>query len=77
AHELLKVADQMKGECDVLKEREKARDIYEELRLKCEATMIEFDNNPVVNVLHKKIKSLLDKLKEHKANIDRILLERK
>ncbi|GKG31147.1 hypothetical protein Tco_0423635, partial [Tanacetum coccineum] len=26
ARELLKVADQMKGECDVLKEREKARD---------------------------------------------------
>ncbi|GJR46711.1 putative reverse transcriptase domain-containing protein [Tanacetum coccineum] len=72
---IVKVADQMKGECDVLKEREKARDIYEELRLKCEATKIEFDNNPAVNVLQKKIKSLSDELKEHKASIDRILTE--
>ncbi|GJZ16896.1 hypothetical protein Tco_0553019 [Tanacetum coccineum] len=78
ARELLKVMDQMKGKCDVLKEREKSRDVeYEELRLKCKATMTEFDNNPAVNVLCQKIKSLTNKMKEHKASMDRILLESK
>ncbi|GJW99042.1 hypothetical protein Tco_0180850 [Tanacetum coccineum] len=52
AQKLLKVVNQMKDECEVFKEREKARDReYEELRLKCEAAMTEFDNNPAVNVL--------------------------
>ncbi|GJX59223.1 hypothetical protein Tco_0290613 [Tanacetum coccineum] len=58
----------MKGECDVLKEKEKARDKKcEEFKAKCEAAMEDFDNNPAVNVLHKKIKSLSDEVKEHKA----------
>ncbi|GJT13346.1 hypothetical protein Tco_0860388 [Tanacetum coccineum] len=47
ARELLRVVDQMKGGCDVLKEREKARDKEcEELKAKCEAAMADFDNNP-------------------------------
>nr|GEW56919.1 Gag-Pol precursor [Tanacetum cinerariifolium] len=55
--------------------REKVRDMeYEELRLKCEATNTEFDKNHVVSFLRKKIKSLLDEIKEYKASIDRILL---
>ncbi|GKG29492.1 hypothetical protein Tco_0416857, partial [Tanacetum coccineum] len=34
--ELLKVVDQMKGECEVFKEREKDMDReYEELKIKC------------------------------------------
>ncbi|GKD96027.1 hypothetical protein Tco_1379924 [Tanacetum coccineum] len=66
AQELLKVADQVKGECEVFKEREKARDKeYEELRLKCEAAMADFDNNIAFNVISQKIKSLSDDVKEH------------
>ncbi|GJV51254.1 hypothetical protein Tco_1446995 [Tanacetum coccineum] len=54
--ELLKVVEQMKEECEVLKEREKARDKEcEELKAKCEAAMKEFDKNPVVMVLCQKI----------------------
>ncbi|GJU27314.1 hypothetical protein Tco_1165935 [Tanacetum coccineum] len=76
ARELLKIVDQMKVECDVLKEKGNARDReYEELRLKCEAAMTEFDNNSTINVLRQKIKSLSDQVKEHKANMDWILLE--
>ncbi|GJX57783.1 hypothetical protein Tco_0287680 [Tanacetum coccineum] len=60
ARELLKVVEQMKGECDVLKAREKARDKEcEELKAKCEATMADFDNNLAVKVLREKIASLL------------------
>ncbi|GKD74517.1 hypothetical protein Tco_1332799, partial [Tanacetum coccineum] len=59
--ELLKVVDQMKGECEVLKEKVKAIDIEcEELRAKCEAAMADFDKNLAVNVLCPKIKSLFD-----------------
>ncbi|GKA30916.1 hypothetical protein Tco_0717221 [Tanacetum coccineum] len=73
AQELLKVVDQMKGECEVFKERKKARDReYEELRLKCEAVMAEFDNKPLVNVLHQKIKSLLDEVAALEAKKDKL-----
>ncbi|GJZ39064.1 hypothetical protein Tco_0585627 [Tanacetum coccineum] len=59
ARELLNVVEQMKGECDVLKEREKARDKEcEDLKAKCEAAMADFDNNPTINVLREKIFSL-------------------
>ncbi|GKB77151.1 hypothetical protein Tco_0944046, partial [Tanacetum coccineum] len=76
ARELLKMANQMKGECEVLKEREKSRDREdEELRLKCEAAMIKFDNNYVISVLCQKMKSLSDAVKEHKDSMDRMLLE--
>ncbi|GJR35858.1 hypothetical protein Tco_1211542 [Tanacetum coccineum] len=57
--ELLKVVDQIKGECEVLEERENARDKEcEDLKAKCEAAMADFDNNPAINVLHQKIMSL-------------------
>ncbi|GJR48844.1 hypothetical protein Tco_1316947 [Tanacetum coccineum] len=50
----------MKGECEVLKEREKAREKEcEELRAKCEAAMTEFEKNPAVVVLRDKIVALL------------------
>ncbi|GJY84155.1 hypothetical protein Tco_0497531 [Tanacetum coccineum] len=59
ARELLSVIEQMTGECDVLKEREKSRDKKcEELKAKCEVGMADFDNNHAVNVLRQKIKSL-------------------
>ncbi|GKA94001.1 hypothetical protein Tco_0815987 [Tanacetum coccineum] len=68
--------DQMKGECEVLKERERAMDKdCEELKAKCEAAMEEFYKNRVVNVLRQKITSRLDEVKEHKASMDRMLLE--
>nr|GEX67970.1 hypothetical protein [Tanacetum cinerariifolium] len=49
----------MKGEYEVLKEREKVRDKEcKELKVKCEAVMADFDNNPAVKVLHEKIADL-------------------
>ncbi|GKD49970.1 hypothetical protein Tco_1278946, partial [Tanacetum coccineum] len=64
--------------CEVLKEREKARDKEcEELRAKCKAAMTEFDKNPVVVVIRKKIVALLGEVKEHKASLERMLLESK
>ncbi|GJU63684.1 hypothetical protein Tco_1245519 [Tanacetum coccineum] len=66
----------MKGECEVLKEREKVRDKEcEELKAKCEAAMADFDNNPAVKDLHEKIAALFVEVKEHKASLDRMLLE--
>ncbi|GJY27566.1 hypothetical protein Tco_0403333 [Tanacetum coccineum] len=76
AQELLKVVEQMKGECEVLKEREKAMNKEcEELKAKCEATMEEFDKNHVVMVLCQKIMSLLAEVKEHKESMERMMLE--
>ncbi|GKG32169.1 hypothetical protein Tco_0427119, partial [Tanacetum coccineum] len=76
ARELLKVVEQIKGECDVLKAREKARDKEcEELKAKCEATMTDFDNNLAVKVLREKIVALLVEVKEHKPILNRMLLE--
>ncbi|GJW05113.1 RNA-directed DNA polymerase, eukaryota, reverse transcriptase zinc-binding domain protein [Tanacetum coccineum] len=50
SRELLKVIDQIRAECDVLKDREKARDQEcKELKAKCEAAMSYFDKNPDVN----------------------------
>ncbi|GJX89001.1 hypothetical protein Tco_0341015 [Tanacetum coccineum] len=78
AHELLKLVDQIKRECEVLKERKKARDKEcKDLKAKYEAAISDFDNNPSVNVLCPKIMSLPGKVKEHKASLDRMLLESK
>nr|GEW36266.1 hypothetical protein [Tanacetum cinerariifolium] len=55
---------------------EKKRDQEcEELKAKCEAAMVDFDKNPAVNVLREKIASFLGEVKEHRANLDRMLLE--
>nr|GEZ06210.1 hypothetical protein [Tanacetum cinerariifolium] len=70
ARELLKMVDNMKGECEV---REKARDKgCEGLKAKCKAAMADFDKNPVVNVLRQKTKSILVGVKEHKSCMDRM-----
>ncbi|GJV85188.1 ribonuclease H-like domain-containing protein [Tanacetum coccineum] len=67
AHELLKVVQQMKGECDLLKEREKAKDKEcEDLKAKCKAAMSDFNKNTTINVLRKKIASLSGEVKELK-----------
>ncbi|GJS84055.1 hypothetical protein Tco_0750596 [Tanacetum coccineum] len=66
----------MKGECEVLKEKEKARDKEcEEIKAKCEAAMEEFNKNPIVMVLCQNIMSLLAEVKEHKESMERMLLE--
>ncbi|GJX16351.1 hypothetical protein Tco_0217183 [Tanacetum coccineum] len=63
ARELLKVVDQMKGECDVLKEREKAWDKEcEDLKAKCKAAMADFDNNHGLNLLLQRSSLCLENL---------------
>ncbi|GJX02885.1 hypothetical protein Tco_0188801 [Tanacetum coccineum] len=42
---------------------------------KCEAAMAEFDQNPTVLVLREKISLLTADVKEHKGNLDRMMLE--
>ncbi|GKF97856.1 hypothetical protein Tco_0293677, partial [Tanacetum coccineum] len=57
---------------------EKSRDKEcEELKAKSEAVMTDFDNNLAVKVLHENIAALLVEVKEHKASLNKILLERK
>ncbi|GJZ73288.1 hypothetical protein Tco_0637434 [Tanacetum coccineum] len=47
AHEFLQVIERMSGEADVIKARERSRkEECEGLRVKCEAAMAEFDQNP-------------------------------
>ncbi|GJY05646.1 reverse transcriptase domain-containing protein [Tanacetum coccineum] len=76
SQELLKVIKQIRGECDVMKERERARDEEcEALRAKCEAAMMDFDNNLVVVALREKISTLSSEAREHKANLGRMILE--
>nr|GEY80025.1 hypothetical protein [Tanacetum cinerariifolium] len=76
SRELLKVIDQIRTECDLIKEREKSRDHEcEELKAKCEAAMADFDKNLAVNVLRENVVSLSEEVKEHRANLDRMLLE--
>ncbi|GJV78509.1 hypothetical protein Tco_1514379, partial [Tanacetum coccineum] len=66
----------IKGECEVIKEGEKAREKeYEKLKAKCEATMKDFDKNPAVVILRQKIVSLLAGVKKHKGSLDMMLLE--
>ncbi|GJX23040.1 hypothetical protein Tco_0227485 [Tanacetum coccineum] len=66
----------IRAECGMLKDREKVRDQEcEELKAKCKEAMADFDKNPIVNVLHEKIASLFGEVKEHRANLDRMLLE--
>ncbi|GJW68944.1 hypothetical protein Tco_0123368 [Tanacetum coccineum] len=76
AQELLKVIEQMKGECEVIKEREKAREEEcEELKAKCKAVMADFDNNLTIIVLRQKIAFFPSKAKDQKSSLDRMLLE--
>ncbi|GJY10499.1 hypothetical protein Tco_0378684 [Tanacetum coccineum] len=58
AHEFLQVIEKMSGEADVIKARERSREEEcEELPVKCEAAMKEFDQNPAVPALREKISS--------------------
>ncbi|GJY99665.1 hypothetical protein Tco_0517095 [Tanacetum coccineum] len=74
--ELLQVIEKLRGECDVMRSRERARE--EEckgMRVKCEAAMTEFEKNPIMVALREKIFVLSVEVKEHKLNLDRMTLE--
>ncbi|GKE02350.1 hypothetical protein Tco_1390333, partial [Tanacetum coccineum] len=74
--ELLQVIEKLRGECDVMRSRERAREEEcEGMRVKCEASMTEFEKNPAVVALREKIFVLSAKVKEHKLNLDRMILE--
>ncbi|GKG04208.1 hypothetical protein Tco_0314595, partial [Tanacetum coccineum] len=76
--ELLKVVEQIRGEYEVLKERDKVREKEcEDLKAKYEAAMDDFDNNPTVKVHCERINALLGEIKEHNSSLDRMLLESK
>ncbi|GJT12411.1 hypothetical protein Tco_0859453 [Tanacetum coccineum] len=76
ARGFLQVIEKMSGEADVIKARERShKEECEELRVKCEAVMAEFDQNPTVLVLREKISSLTADVKEHEGNLDRMMLE--
>ncbi|GJU07605.1 hypothetical protein Tco_1124035 [Tanacetum coccineum] len=63
--------EQMKGECDVLKEREKAKyKEYEDLKAKCEVVMVDFDNNLAVSLLTLELK--IASLEPEKAKLETI-----
>nr|GEV30829.1 hypothetical protein [Tanacetum cinerariifolium] len=65
----LYVIKKLRGEFDVMKDREKAsKEECEELQAKCVAAMIEFEKNPTVVALQEKISTLSTEVKEHKAS---------
>nr|GEW90413.1 hypothetical protein [Tanacetum cinerariifolium] len=76
SRELLHVIEKLRGECDVMKSRERARDEKcEGLRVKYEAVMTDFEKNHVVVALREKIYTLSTEAKEHKLSLDRMMLE--
>ncbi|GJZ10920.1 hypothetical protein Tco_0545679, partial [Tanacetum coccineum] len=61
---------------NVVNRRERAREEEcEGLRVKCEAVMIEFEKNPIVVALREKISALSTEVKEHKFNLNKMMLE--
>ncbi|GKB39070.1 hypothetical protein Tco_0884012 [Tanacetum coccineum] len=78
AREFLKVIKRMSGEAGIIKARERSREEdCEGLRAKCEAAIAEFNQNPAVLALQEKISSFSADIKEHKGNLDRMMLESK
>ncbi|GJW61899.1 hypothetical protein Tco_0111234 [Tanacetum coccineum] len=76
AREFLQVIKKMSSEADVIKARERShKEECEELQVKCKVSMKEFDQNPAVLALREKISSLTVDVKEHKGNLDRMMLE--
>ncbi|GJV66321.1 hypothetical protein Tco_1477149 [Tanacetum coccineum] len=76
SRELLQVIKKLRGEFDVMRNRERAKEEeYEGLQVKCEAVMTEFEKNPAMVVLREKIYVLSIEVKEHKLNLDRMMLE--
>ncbi|GJX18702.1 hypothetical protein Tco_0221379 [Tanacetum coccineum] len=76
SHELLEVIEKLRGECDVIKDRERAREEeFESLQVKCKAVMSDFEKNPTVISLRENISTLSTEVKEHKANLEMMMLE--
>nr|GEU43836.1 hypothetical protein [Tanacetum cinerariifolium] len=76
SRELLEVIEKLRGEADVMRARELAREEeYEGLQAKCEVSMTDFDKNPAVLLLQEKMSSLAVEAKEHKGNLDRLMLK--
>ncbi|GJW20243.1 hypothetical protein Tco_0030865 [Tanacetum coccineum] len=70
------VIEKLRGECDVMRSRERAREEEcEGLQVNCEAAMTEFEKNPTVVALREKISGLSAEVKEHKLNLDKMMLE--
>ncbi|GJT03889.1 hypothetical protein Tco_0838351 [Tanacetum coccineum] len=70
------VIKKMRGEADVINSRERSHEEEcKELRVKCEAAMADFDQNSTVRVLREKISSLTTDVKEHKGNLDKMMIE--
>ncbi|GKA38653.1 hypothetical protein Tco_0731204 [Tanacetum coccineum] len=73
SRELPKMIDQIRVECDVLKDREKARDQEcEELKAKCEAAMANFDKNLAVNVSLSTLESKVASLEVEKVKLESV-----
>ncbi|GJT44679.1 hypothetical protein Tco_0953394 [Tanacetum coccineum] len=73
---LLEVIEKLRGEADIMRARELAcEEECEGLRAKCKAAMTDFDKNPAVLLLQEKMSSLAAEAKEHKGNLDRLMLE--
>ncbi|GJV70659.1 hypothetical protein Tco_1490654 [Tanacetum coccineum] len=76
SRKLLHVIKKLRGEFDIMRNRERAREEQcEGLRVKCEAVMTEFKKSPAVVALQEKIYALSTEVKEHKLNLDRMMLE--
>ncbi|GJY73985.1 hypothetical protein Tco_0478416, partial [Tanacetum coccineum] len=67
--ELLKVIEKLRGEADVMRARELAREEeYEGIRAMCEAAMTDFDKNPTVSL--SALESKVASLEAEKANLE-------
>nr|GEU42865.1 reverse transcriptase domain-containing protein [Tanacetum cinerariifolium] len=74
--ELLEVIEKLKGEANVMRSRKLAREEeYKGLRAKCEAAMTDFDKNLAILLLREKMSLLATEEKEHKGNLDRLMIE--
>ncbi|GJX37774.1 hypothetical protein Tco_0251077 [Tanacetum coccineum] len=76
SRELLQVIEKLRGECDVMRSRERAREEEcEGLRVKYEAAMTDFKKNPTVVALREKTSALSTEAKEHQLSLDRMMLK--
>ncbi|GJR61857.1 hypothetical protein Tco_1504019 [Tanacetum coccineum] len=63
ASKLLQVIEKLRGECDVMKDRKRAREEEcEGLRIKYETAMGDFEKNPTVVALREKISTMSAKI---------------
>ncbi|GJU69184.1 hypothetical protein Tco_1255443 [Tanacetum coccineum] len=76
SRELLQVIKKLRGEFDVMRNMKRVREEEcEGLWVKCEAAMTEFEKNPAVVVIREKISVLSTEVKEHKLNLNRMILK--